>query len=138
MRQELFDILKNEYPRLFGKLLDISIRDGWYDLVYATCDVLENYIENSLSIPDELKNQIYLTTIKEKFGILRVYMSHHDDFILGTLTLAEYLSCSLCELCGAKAPGQCTIRSYVQTLCLPHKEQALEDSARYLKKLKPQ
>jgi len=69
--------------------------------------------------------QVVATQVKEKYGTLRFYLSHEDDYISGIVAMAEYLSGLTCETCGA--PGKTRGSGWVRTLCDEHaKEQGYE------------
>ena len=69
---------------------------------------------------------MYITQIKEKFGSLRFYMSHEDDYITGATTMIEYLSNSVCEICGSYGSSK-QIGGWVQTLCEPDTVKAIQE-----------
>lgn len=56
--------------------------------------------------------------IKEKFGVLRVYLDHADERIVALTDTAETLSKTTCEECGA--PGQLRSGGWLKTLCDEH------------------
>lgn len=115
MNQKLLDQLKTEFPTLWTHDPNPFIRDGWFKLIHGMCAIIHSHLE---LFPIEVRNQLYFTQVKEKFGGLRVHMSHHDDFIDGVTTMAEYMSESTCELCGSPGTKR-NIGHYVQTLCDP-------------------
>lgn len=59
--------------------------------------------------------QIQFTQIKEKYGTLRLYTNHVDDYIDGVVAMAEIMSGCTCEVCGV--PGKLTGGGWYQTLC---------------------
>lgn len=66
-------------------------------------------------------------TIKEKFGSLRFYWDC-DDFderaeILGAVSMAERLSCRVCERCGSPGLTKST-KNWMRTLCVSCREKA--------------
>jgi hypothetical protein len=56
--------------------------------------------------------------VKEKFGGLRFYYNGGDDYIRGLASMAESMSTSTCEECGA--PGKQRGRSWIYTACDAH------------------
>jgi hypothetical protein len=96
--------LRKRWP---GKLqCEVSIGHGWLDLLIA-------YIEWH----DEIGAHFEGSQIKEKFGGLRIYGT--SDHPVGYLeTYAEFLSCCICEDCGA--PGKLRPRGWHRTLCDEH------------------
>ncbi len=129
MNQKLLDQLKQEFPTLWTHDPNPFIRDGWFKLIHGVCAIIHSHLEY---FPIEVRNQLYFTQVKEKFGGLRVHMSHHDEFIDGVTTMAEYLSESTCELCGNIGTKR-NIHNYVQTLCDPCNAQEIEAADRRIK-----
>jgi hypothetical protein len=56
--------------------------------------------------------------VKEEFGTLRFYVSHHSDTIDGRIAGAQEESSRTCEICGQ--PGQTRSGGWIQTLCNEH------------------
>jgi hypothetical protein len=59
--------------------------------------------------------------VKEKFGALRIYHQGGDDTVDCLIGMAENLSQTVCEECGA--PGQIRRGAWVRTLCDVHATQ---------------
>lgn len=114
MKKELKEKLIQDYPALFSGRGSPDCGDGWYTIVDGLCDILTNHIQ--YAIPEEIRDQVYVTQIKEKFGGLRFYMNHEDDFMTGAITMAEYISDRTCERCGLPGTKR-TIGGWVLTLC---------------------
>lgn len=103
------DILKNKYSSITPE--HFYCDNGWYDLIYSVLDVCDNYTHTN----QKLKN-FKFTQIKEKFGGIRMYCENSDDFIDGTIRLAESISYKICEITGK--PGYlCTNKRIIKTLC---------------------
>ena len=69
--------------------------------------------------------EVYFTCIKEKFGLLRVYMSEENDPIEEAITQAEEESGTICELCGK--PGEHReVFGWESTRCVAYHEQSME------------
>lgn len=64
---------------------------------------------------EEAVPQVQFTQIKEKFGTLRMYTTHIDDYIDGVISMADSMSCCTCEVCGV--PGGRTKGGWITTLC---------------------
>lgn len=58
--------------------------------------------------------------VKEKFGGLRFYYMGGDEFVHGAVALAERMSYTICEECGAA--GKSRGGGWVRTLCNEHTE----------------
>lgn len=99
-----------KYPELFAEAHDdrgawprtwwgFQCDDGWLPLIDNFCRVVQyNFICQSKQFPET--KQPTVVQVKEKFGMLRVYIENSNDFIAGALTLAELISVRTCESCG--------------------------------------
>ena len=114
MKKELTDKLVQDYPILFSASVRPSCGSGWFDIIDGLCDIITHHIQ--YAIPEDIKSQVTIAQIKEKFGGLRFYMNHEDDFINGAITFAEYQSNKICERCG-KAGTKKNIGGWISTLC---------------------
>lgn len=114
MTPALIDQLRTKYPRILSKPIEIWCRDGWYDLLVHLFGVLE-YQMNHLPTTHQT---MHVSQLKEKFGTLRCYMSHHDPYMAGAIAVAESMSAAICEVCGSHHGELRTIGHWVQTLCL--------------------
>jgi hypothetical protein len=114
MKQELIDRLKYQFPHVFSnEEVSIDISNGWYELLYGLSQLIETEI--TYSVPEEVRDDIYAIQIKEKFGILRVYLNHETPYISGVIAMAEYMSQSICEHCSL--PGKLRQGGWLRTLC---------------------
>jgi hypothetical protein len=107
---------KTKYPLLFkeGCLRSgFYCPEGWLPLVHRLCSVIEHQINNY--IPEEIRGEIYINQIKEKFGTLRVYLNQETPYISGAIAMAEAMSHITCDTCGLV--GKIRTGSYTQTLC---------------------
>jgi hypothetical protein len=107
------DKLYADYPLLFTKDTSFSLPEGWVDLVRGLCDVISHHLK--YAYPKEISDQMYVSQTKEKFGALRCYMAHSDDFIDGVITIVEMQSGKICQDCGAK--GSLRGHGWLRTLC---------------------
>jgi len=131
--------LYDKYPEIF-KQKDLDMRqtsmcwgfscgDGWFILIDELCSMIQAHIENenwSISykkekgkLPEDapMFPQIEATQVKEKYGGLRFYVNHYDDYIRGLISMAETLSYKTCEDCGN--PGKTNHDGWIITLCDP-------------------
>jgi hypothetical protein len=115
--------LKAKCPLLFNAVdkevhprCGFYIGDGWFPMVERLCLLIEHHIAHY--VPEEIRGEIYLAQVKEKFGSIKVYMNESTPFIDGAIALAESLSLPICEECGA--PGELRLTSYQRTLCNKH------------------
>jgi hypothetical protein len=96
MKKELYNILKNKYPKLLPNLSwGIECGDGWFDLL----DELLYKIDKVATVT--------IVQIKEKFGTLRFYYhvcsttpGDTMNYIRRTVNKAEQSSGWICETCG--------------------------------------
>lgn len=77
----------------------------------------QKYLIELREVPEPFP-QVVATQVKEKYGTLRFYLSHEDQYISGVVAMAEYLSGLTCETCGA--PGKERGGGWIRTLCDEH------------------
>ncbi len=123
MKEELELKLIEKYPEFFGelkreegpmhsiKLFGMECNDGWYDILDKLMLNIKTYLDNK---PEDEKFMVTLHQIKEKFGGLRFYIDHGDDYIYELINAAENESFETCEDCGSKENiGRTTSRWYM-------------------------
>lgn len=81
-----------------------SVGPGWSDIIRAVYTLLD---EDSI-----------VTTVKEKFGGLRIYLASEPEHIIALTDLAEGVSLRTCEECGA--PGKPGGKFWIKTTCKEH------------------
>lgn len=113
--------IKEKCPLLFKEepRSGFCIGDGWFPLVERLCYTIENQLK--YYVPEEIRGEIYIAQVKEKFGTLRFYMNQSTPYIDGAIALAESLSFIICETCGH--PASLRAGSYMQSLCDKHAEE---------------
>lgn len=123
MNQELTKKLFEKYPKIFsGKdkpvtenLMSFGFEhgDGWYKLIDGLCDHIQTFLDNNphLNIP-----QVVATQVKEKFGTLSFYYDGGDEYIRGIISHAEWMSGTICEVCGSMENIGMT-QGWLTTLC---------------------
>lgn len=110
--EEFVDKLHTNFPKLFSKQYGgIAVGTGWWPMLETLCKVIQSHVDQSKGECP----QVVIEQIKEKFGSLRFYYQGGDEFIHGAVWLAESMSGTLCEECGA--PGKRTQGGWVRTLC---------------------
>lgn len=119
MSKDKFNEFQQKYPRLFKEYprSGFYLGPGWERLVHHLCSLLEHHLKY---LPEEKSKDIAVAQVKEKFGGLRFYMTTSNEYIDGAIALAESMSFSLCEECGAA--GQRRGGGYILTLCDAHHE----------------
>ncbi|HDY90029.1 MAG TPA: hypothetical protein ENH82_18150 [bacterium] len=122
MKKELQQKLYNKYPELFVQkdlpmsqtcmCWGITTGDGWFYLIDNLCACITNYCKNNnKEIPQAAQ-------VKEKYGTLRFYLDNEDTLIDGMIWLADYLSGTICEVCGSTENVTQT-KGWIQTICKP-------------------
>jgi hypothetical protein len=101
MSPELTEKLISAYPEQFKNLKWIECQDGWFDILSKLCYIVDNRLDYKKRIKEPL-DFFYWSQIKEKFGGLRAYCYGSDDYIKGTIAMAESISYSICEVTGEK------------------------------------
>lgn len=122
MRTELEERLQKSYPQLFRHLRTdpmsvplgrgIEIGDGWYHLIDRLCRSLTEELEKKPN-PD-----FCLEQVKQKFGVLRVYVAASTNpRVAELIAAAAEESRTTCEICGANGATLVTRKGNMQTLC---------------------
>jgi hypothetical protein len=138
MTPELEQHIREQYPLIFSGRCEISINDGWFDIIDMLCNNIQHRIDNivmqrkyaiewnkDVNDPDydwadrsfvkrkerqvpELVEQVVATQIKEKFGTLRFYYNGGDEFIRGLDAMAASMTSRTCEECGSPGTSRST------------------------------
>ena len=127
-----------ESPMVWG----CTCGDGWFFLLDNLCSAITKYIEYQHSQveyyddyernfqsegaskpyrPDyayEKVKQVHFDQVKEKFGSLRIYYTGGDEKIQSMIDFAEFLSVSICEICGkfGYSVGR-TAKGWIRSTC---------------------
>ena len=117
MSPELEKKLVDKYPKLFSskQFWGVECGDGWYDILDHLCGAIKEHTYDSA--------ELTVDQVKEKFGRLRFYLSREDDVLHGMISLAEYMSGHVCEVCGNR--GKTRGGSWMVTLCDKHHEERI-------------
>lgn len=122
--KEIIESLKRDFPKLF---CDPRNETQWYlpvgwekivrNLSADLMEIINSYPESAVDIS--------CSTVKEKFGSLRFYISYFGHCeqeisakIEDKIYTAEQLTSKACEVCGEIGTKQ-AIGSYIRTLCAP-------------------
>ncbi len=90
------------------------VGSGWFDIIWRLSEKLEPLIaEFEKDNPED--SPIRMAQCKEKFGVLRVYLTTGTDKMFRLVDEAEAESETVCENCGA--PGTVGGNVWVSTLC---------------------
>lgn len=101
MTPELQDKLIQKYPHQFKGLNYIECEDGWYDLLDKLFYLVQNELGRRIFLKEPLEYFCWIQ-IKEKFGGLRAYAGGSNDYIQGSIAMAESMSYDICEFTGEK------------------------------------
>ena len=152
MTPELDQHIIEKYPLIFSQRCEMSIGDGWFDIIDMLCNNIQHRIDNiamqrkyaiewneDVNDPDfewtkfgerkerevpELVEQVVATQIKEKFGTLRFYYDGGDDYIRGLESMAASMTSRICEECGSPGTSRSTKKQrWVRVLCEKHAEE---------------
>jgi hypothetical protein len=115
MKEELEQNLFNKYPDQYRNLKHIEFEDGWFDIVYSCCAIINNHIDY-INRKSEKKIDFWWTQQKSKFGGIRLYNCGADEYISGVVSMAESISYSICQFCGNKGI-RCRRGGWVEVLC---------------------
>jgi hypothetical protein len=107
--------LKRDFPSFFRHRADISGGDGWFDIVHKICTEISLYL--NASINQALRENFYVTQIKEKFGSLRFYVSLSEPTVDAIIDKYEVLSFDICEECGASHADMYIRHGWLKTIC---------------------
>lgn len=128
MSPEWRDNLYRRFPALFRlhgedpSFVGVICDDGWYNIVVRMCERLMTLSE----IPD-------LHTVKQKFGLLRVYFGRCRTTDEARAIIDEAIAESrvTCELCGA--PGKSLyVHEIIQIVCNDHQSLASRRAKRFI------
>lgn len=130
---KLFIPDRNKYPVIYYGL---ECGEGWFDLIDTLCGSIQHYIdsnertnkyiiENNKKNPEKAKQllptrQVVVHQIKEKFGGLRFYVNHQNEYVSGLIAGITSMSYKTCEYCGAPGKLSNTTNWYV-TGCKKHR-----------------
>lgn len=125
MYEEFLTRMYSKYPTLYtsskGSFWGFEVGPGWWPLIEGLSSTIAAH-ENHLRKYDTTEFQpVVVAQIKEKFGNLRFYHYGGDEFVTGAVSLAEHLSGTICEQCGA--PGKARTEGWIKTLCEVHHEE---------------
>jgi len=117
-----------QYNRVLGRALKGDLAGlQWYHSYkgqltsYGEKRVEEDFMNPQFhEVPDACA-QVVAVQVKEKFGQLRFYADGGDAYTRGVLSMAEAMSYSMCEECGA--PGVVRRGGWWRTLCDTHADE---------------
>ena len=89
--------------------------DGWFDLIWDLCERLEPLV-CELNATLQPAEHFEVLQVKQKFGGLRFYVSHHTAAIDSEIEAAKLESRRTCEQCGRSGSLRNT-DGWLVTLC---------------------
>ena len=121
MDDRLEKLLRDEFPSLYARsagaellpyhLFGFEVGNGWFRLIYTASKKLTSHCEAT-------GLDIRVNQIKEKYGLLRIYLSSYTDEADKIIDEAENASSQLCEVCGR--PGKLKTKGWRFTACPDH------------------
>jgi hypothetical protein len=103
-----------KFAHLFSPAIYIDIPKGWFSLVENT---LLKFEKIYLSLPEDQLFNYKISTLKNKFGTLRIYTEQSITPSMSSIFKdAEFLSGLTCEVCSEHA-AQKALNGRVYTLC---------------------
>lgn len=109
MKDELKNSLKEKYSTMFDSYLqgrDIECGSGWYALIDETLGGIKATDPNAQIIQ-----------IKEKFGLLRMYVDSEVEAVFNIVHFAENLSGTICEVCASPGRPLKGKNAWIRTMC---------------------
>lgn len=129
--EEMQEHFPKTYPKIFeGQYGGIAVGAGWFNILNNACGLIQSYI-NWKNRESQVVPQVVAEQVKEKFGGLRFYVSGGDSYTSGVIAMAEEMSMSTCEECGAV--GQRGGTGWISTLCPTHRQEREQRRAEYMK-----
>ncbi|KAF2816381.1 uncharacterized protein BDZ99DRAFT_566219 [Mytilinidion resinicola] len=115
MRDDLTQTLYNDFPALYtGMCWGFETGNGWYQIIRCLSISINNIIASASLDP----SQFTAVQVKEKFGLLRVYISTTNNAIQDAIYHAVQESSRTCEMCGG--PGvQIARGGWMRVSCEP-------------------
>ncbi len=123
MKQELDDALCRDFPLTFRDRHERMDRtamcwgfqcgDGWEPIIRRASAKIEAVLQ---ALPEKMQSRMKMTTVKEKFGTLRMYFTYTHPDINAIIEDAETESETTCERCGA--PGELSTEGWWVVQCV--------------------
>lgn len=119
--------LIRKYPRIFHDpdavrpgvgWRGIDCGEGWFPLIERLCCEIQQRTEESPT------STVFISHIKEKFGVLQVAYQGGSVSITALIAMAEIESSEVCEACGAPGNLVRTRHGWIKTLCATCTSQA--------------
>ena len=125
MKEEFDKKLVEAFPLLYGDrhtsmrttamCWGFSCNDGWYDIIWDLSSKLEPLLQKFHDEYPDVESPPRASQVKEKFGVLRFYMTSATEEMYDLIEKAEALSYKTCEDCGK--PGEEREGGWIITHC---------------------
>ena len=146
MKAELEQQLNKDFPHVFYReangrdpfsIFYFEVGDGSEPLIRKTAEKLEPlFVKQIAEDPEGFKFGYYRTSqIKEKYGILRWYLSGGTDEMYEIVSKAEHESSEVCEQCGAPGKFRGFGTGWFYTACIEHCKEEDKDNLELLEYL---
>lgn len=111
-----YDDFNNQFPEL-TKMCGVGVGEGWFPLVWEMFERL-TASRAARGMPISEEYPLCFSTIKEKYGTLRVYPVNADDDDYQIIGMYEDMSQFVCEVCGES--GQIRGSYWLYAACDKH------------------
>lgn len=95
----------------------MCVGPGWASLIDLVYDRIQVSDTHMLQYPMVRPMFVYVSSVKEKWGSLRISVFGADDSLLDFIDDIEHRSGTVCEHCGNNSGTITAIRGWFQTLC---------------------
>lgn len=121
--KEIFEKRVGAYPKPLEpfEMFGIECGRGWNSLIEPIFNWIKNYNDEHEDNPIEIQQ------IKEKFGGLRIYVSHEPEELKRMIIKAEGDSYGICEECGSQKEVGHTV-GWIKTVCRKCVEKEVRES----------
>lgn len=108
------------------ELFGYECKEGWLPLIEKAKDAVDKWNEEHKDDKDFTK--LEFTQVKEKWGLLCIYLNYYPDGFFEFLSKLEKESASICEACGKKEDRILTskVHGWYMSLCDDCKAEELE------------
>jgi len=110
--------LQEKYKSMLQLHYGISCGNGWVGLLDRALLKIQRYLEWKSRYGNNPPLEFTISTIKEKFGGLRIYFEGGDEYISGIIGFVEDFSYSICENCGTNQNVGRT-NGWIRSICEP-------------------
>ena len=95
-----------------------KIRNSWYEIKRHLKELFRYIFWNKNKIIKYSKpSGVMADQVKEKYGSLRYYTNHGNDYVYGLISMAEYMSYLTCEKCGTTKNVTQNKTGWISSLC---------------------